>query len=82
MKTASVRELRNQYLSVLRWVEAGEEVRISRRGVVIARLVPEQPARRRVDWSKSAAAKLDRRKMPRLTARQSASILAESRGSY
>ncbi len=42
MKTATVRELRNRYSTVLKWIDAGEEVAISRRGVVIARLVPEK----------------------------------------
>ena len=55
MKTATVRELRNQYRSVLGWVEAGEEVAISKRGKVIARLVPEKPKSKQVDWAQSAA---------------------------
>jgi antitoxin (DNA-binding transcriptional repressor) of toxin-antitoxin stability system len=41
MRTATVRDLRNRYSAVLKWIEAGEEVSITRRGVIIARLVPE-----------------------------------------
>jgi antitoxin (DNA-binding transcriptional repressor) of toxin-antitoxin stability system len=82
MKTATVRDLRNNYKSVLSWVEGGEEVKISRRGKVIARLVPEKPKPQKVDWSQSAAFKLDRSKMKMLTAEDSAAIIAESRGSY
>jgi antitoxin (DNA-binding transcriptional repressor) of toxin-antitoxin stability system len=41
MKTATVRELRNRYTQLLEWIDAGEEIRITRRGIVIARLVPE-----------------------------------------
>ena len=35
MKTATVRQLRNDYRALLRWVEAGHEIRVSRRGRVI-----------------------------------------------
>ena len=57
MKTATVRELRNRYTQLLEWIDAGEEVRITRRGIVIARLVPENRARAHpgVDWTRSAA---------------------------
>jgi hypothetical protein len=40
MKTATVRELRNRSTQLLEWIDAGEEIRITRRGIVIARLVP------------------------------------------
>jgi antitoxin (DNA-binding transcriptional repressor) of toxin-antitoxin stability system len=82
MKTATVRELRNQYRSVLGWVEAGEEVTIRRRGKVIARLVPEKPGPRPVDWSQSAALRMERKALPVLTARQSKSLLADSQGGF
>src|SRR5271163_3221963 len=64
MKTATVRQLRNQYRSVLGWVEAGEEVTISKRGKVIARLVPEKAKSRQVDWAKSAALQMERKALP------------------
>jgi prevent-host-death family protein len=80
MKTATVRQLRNQYRSVLGWVEAGQEVTISKRGKVIARLVPEKPKSRSVDWSQSAALRQERKAPPVLTARQSKALLAESQG--
>ena len=41
MKTATVRELRDGYMQLLKWLDAGEEIKITRRGVVIARLVAE-----------------------------------------
>jgi antitoxin (DNA-binding transcriptional repressor) of toxin-antitoxin stability system len=40
MKTATVRELRGQFPRLLGWLQAGETVAISRRGRVVARLVP------------------------------------------
>ncbi|HEV3272067.1 MAG TPA: hypothetical protein VGZ93_07795 [Candidatus Methylacidiphilales bacterium] len=52
MKTATLRELRTRYAVVMKWIEAGEKVKISRHGKVIARLVPEKPkALRKVDDS-------------------------------
>ncbi|PTY01226.1 type II toxin-antitoxin system prevent-host-death family antitoxin [Opitutus sp. ER46] len=80
MKTASVRELRNNYAEILRWVGAGEEVQVTRRGQIVARVVPPtMKVPQTVDWSRSAA--LTRAPWTRhLTAEQSASILAESQG--
>ena len=73
MKTATVRELRNRYTQLLRWLEAGEEIMITRRGVTVARLVPEGPrAKRTVDWTKSAAFALDQLKLRPLMAKESA----------
>lgn len=82
MKTATVRDLRNQYRQVLAWVEAGEDVVISRRGKPIARLIPERPKPRIVDWSKSPALKLPTKGVPRLTAKQAADLIADAQGRY
>jgi antitoxin (DNA-binding transcriptional repressor) of toxin-antitoxin stability system len=83
MKTATVRELRNQYSTVLKWIDAGEEVAISRRGVVIARLVPERAqAPDRFDWTTSAAFRRNKSKMRLLSAEQSAAIIADASGRW
>ncbi len=55
MKTATVRQLRHDFGSVLDWVEAGEAVGISKRGKIIALLSPppaQKPSRvrRRPDF--------------------------------
>jgi antitoxin (DNA-binding transcriptional repressor) of toxin-antitoxin stability system len=42
MKTATVRELRNEFPRIEAWVNEGESVRISKRGKAIATLVPIQ----------------------------------------
>jgi antitoxin (DNA-binding transcriptional repressor) of toxin-antitoxin stability system len=82
MKTATVRTLRNQYSALLDWIEAGEEISISRHGRVIARLVPEGArAAGRVDWSKSAALRMDKRKLPLLDAATVANLLKDNQGS-
>ncbi len=83
MKTATVRDLRNRYTSVLQWVSAGEDVLITRRGVVIARLSPETTeSAQEVDWASSPEVVRDRSGDPVLSARQSAQILAEAGGKW
>ncbi len=57
MKTASVRDLRQDFPKILVWIEAGEEVAITMRRQAIARLIP---------WRQRKRAK---RPMPDLTAR-------------
>lgn len=80
MKSTTVRELRNNYSRVLKWVEKGEEVEVTRRGKAVAKVVPVGlPGPTEVDWSRSAA--LNRKAWSTLlTAEQSAAILAESQG--
>lgn len=80
MKSTTVRELRNNYSKVLKWVAKGEEVEVTRRGKAVAKVVPiALPRPAEVDWSKSAA--LNRKAWSTvLTAEQSAAILTESQG--
>jgi antitoxin (DNA-binding transcriptional repressor) of toxin-antitoxin stability system len=40
MKTATVRQLRTEFPKVLAWVNAGQEVTITRRRQIVASLVP------------------------------------------
>jgi prevent-host-death family protein len=84
MKTATVRELRNRYTQLLKWLEAGEEITITRRGVAIARLVPANhiKTRRGADWTQSAAFALDRLQLRPLTGEESAELLDNNRGRY
>jgi prevent-host-death family protein len=83
MRTATVRDLRNRYTSVLRWVSAGEHVLITQRGIVIARLSPESSQTAQVvDWASSPEVLRDRSLDHVLTAEQSAEILAEAGGRW
>lgn len=83
MRTASVRDLRNHYTSVLRWVSAGEEVLITQRGSVIARLSPETAQNAAaVDWAASPEVCRDRSNETLLSAEQAAEILAEAGGKW
>ena len=81
MKTTTVRELRNNYSQVLKWVAKGDEVEVTRRGKIVARVVPPpQVPAASVDWTQSAA--LTRPAWSAvLTADESAAIRAESQGS-
>ncbi len=57
MKTATVGDLRQRFNAVLKSVETGEEITVTRRGVVVATLIPTPPAAppptpRKVDWAR------------------------------
>ena len=83
MRTATVRDLRNSYLDIFKWLDAGEDVAISRHGTVIARLVPESAASTgRYNWKKSAALRRDKSKLPLLTKEQSADLLKAAQGNW
>ena len=45
MKTATVRDLRNQFPRVAAWIAEGESVEITKAGKPFARLVPPTPAK-------------------------------------
>jgi len=47
MKTATVRDLRNQFARVSRWIEEGESVEITKGGQPFARLTPLPMAKRK-----------------------------------
>jgi prevent-host-death family protein len=78
MKKTTIRELRNNYSRVLRWVSAGEEVQVTRRGTIVAKVVPPQPmAAGKLDWKESAAFnRVDW--SHKLSAAESAAVLADS----
>ena len=47
MKTATVRELRNEFSRLSKWLAKGETIEILKRGKPIAELVPKAPLRKR-----------------------------------
>jgi prevent-host-death family protein len=83
MKTATVRDLRNHYTSLLKWIGAGEEIVITQRGKAIARLIPE-PAQggKRVDWSQSPEVLRDRSREPMLSAEESSALIHDASGKW
>lgn len=83
MKTATVRDLRNRYTSLLSWIGAGEEIIITQRGKAIARLIPENGLpTKNVDWSQSPAVKRDRSGSPGLSSEESLEIIHEASGKW
>lgn len=83
MKTATVRDLRNHYTSLLRWTAAGEEVLITQKGLAVARLLPVGPVTApNVNWAESPEVKRDRTRETQLTAEQSAALLSEAGGQW
>ena len=55
MMTASVREVQHNLASVLEMVSRGQEIAVTKRGRVIARIVPARDARQVVAWPDAAA---------------------------
>ncbi len=83
MKTATVRDLRNRYTSLLRWISAGEEVLITQRGVVIAKLCPASAqSAQTVNWGDSPEVRRDRSLDRTLSVEESAAIIAEAGGKW
>ena len=51
-RRASVRDLRNRFADVAKWIEDGEEVTITRNGAAFATLAPARPERPgKPDWA-------------------------------
>lgn len=83
MRTASVRDLRNHYTSLLGWVKAGEEVVITQRGKPVARLVPENAAVPQVvNWADAPEVTRDRSGERMLTAKESLELIHEAGGKW
>jgi antitoxin (DNA-binding transcriptional repressor) of toxin-antitoxin stability system len=47
MKTATVRQVRHDFGSVLNWIEEGEQVEILKRGKIVALMSPPPAAKKR-----------------------------------
>ena len=52
MKTATVRDLRNHFARLAKWIEHGEQITITRNGETFAKLLPATPNKPpKVDWA-------------------------------
>lgn len=79
MRTATVRDLRNHYTSLLSWVSAGEEVIITQRGKPVARLIPEKPAEpEKVSWGNAPEVTRDRSGERMLSAKESLDLIHDA----
>lgn len=79
MKSASVREVQHNLAAVLEMVSRGQEIAVTKRGRVIARIVPARRQHGRVAWPDSATRM---RNLGRAAGRGTAPsrIIAELRG--
>jgi prevent-host-death family protein len=79
MITATVRDLRNHYSSLLDRISEGEEIVITRRGKPVARLIPERPSKpEKVCWADSPAVTRDRTGERMLTAEESLELIHDA----
>jgi antitoxin (DNA-binding transcriptional repressor) of toxin-antitoxin stability system len=80
MKVASVRDLRNDFAKISRWLEDGQAVEIRKRGKVIGRIAPARasrtPARTWPDFAKRM-----RSTFGELMTSDSQALIDEGRGS-
>ncbi len=81
MKTATVRTLRNDYAKLLRRVETGEEISISRRGKIVAKLVPARSKSPKVNWADSAAGRLTQNEKP-WSAEETLKLIHDASGNW
>ena len=52
MKTATVRDLRNNFARLAKWIEHGEQITITKNGQRFAKLSPDTTDKpRKVDWA-------------------------------
>ncbi|MCC5844417.1 MAG: type II toxin-antitoxin system prevent-host-death family antitoxin [Verrucomicrobia bacterium] len=83
MKTATVRDLRNHYSGLLDWIAAGEEILITRRGRVVARLVPESAdSGEKADWKQSPAMLRNRSALSLSSQQDVSELLKQSAGKW
>jgi antitoxin (DNA-binding transcriptional repressor) of toxin-antitoxin stability system len=76
MKTASVQQVPQQWAKILRWVAAGEEVQVTERNKVIAKLVPASASRLQPDFLARAKAIWGERPV----GKPLSAVVAEARG--
>ncbi len=83
MKTATVRQLRTEFPKVLAWVNAGQEVAITRRRKIVANLTPagDAPKKKPVlpDFAARLRARFGNKIIP---ADVMAEVLADNKGRY
>ena len=83
MKTATVRQVRHDFGTVLNWVEEGENVQISKRGKVVALMTLPPPSRSRARKRPDFAARLKLRDGDRvIPARSINAILDFNKGAW
>ena len=80
MKTATVRELRNNFSQIARWLKDGEQIVITMRKKVIARIIPEPSGDRTLRMPDFAARIRAEYPHPQISEEESAALRQELRG--
>jgi len=80
MKTASVRQLRNNFSQIARWLKDGEQVVITMRKKVIARIIPESSGDRTLRMPDFAARIQKEYPHSQISEEESATLRRELRG--
>ena len=81
-RTATVRELRNRFGDVAKWIADGEDVTITRNGLVFATLAPARPSpAAKADWVARFKIRPPIRAKRRLTKQETQALYDEMKGS-
>jgi antitoxin (DNA-binding transcriptional repressor) of toxin-antitoxin stability system len=80
MKSATVRDLRNNFSKIAKWLKDGEQVVITMRKKVIGRIIPESASHRASKMPDFAARIRSEYPHPQIPKEESAAIRAELRG--
>jgi antitoxin (DNA-binding transcriptional repressor) of toxin-antitoxin stability system len=80
MKIATVRQLRNNFSQIARWLKDGEQVVITMRKKVIARMTPEPSEDRTLRMPDFAARIQQEYPHPQISEAESAALRRELRG--
>ena len=77
MKTATVRDLRYNFPQVEAWLSGGEEIELTKRGLVVGIIVPGESAKRKMpDFAARARSVCGNRKI------NTAAIIDHNKGAY
>jgi antitoxin (DNA-binding transcriptional repressor) of toxin-antitoxin stability system len=83
MKSASVRDLRHHFGDLLTWIREGQEIKITMRRRVVARLVPERPEQKAPIKMPDFARRLKKIHGRRtISSAATRALLAENKGRY
>jgi Antitoxin of toxin-antitoxin stability system len=80
MKSTTVRELRNNFSQIAKWLRDGEQVVITMRKKVVGRIIPEPLADRPLKMPDFAARIAHEYPHPQISERESADLRRELRG--
>lgn len=80
MKTATVRQLRNNFAEIAKWLRDGEEVVVTSRKKVIGRIIPEPSEERTLRMPDFAARIRDQYPHPQISEEESTALRQELRG--